>query len=138
MVAPSDVPVDLIDTAFRARHGDAAALSALQSFAVWRQRALTLEQDEARKVETLFWMWRVLDAATVGRVCDVAHDDTKEDRAACKLCTRRRMVGAVVGALTKRWGVAVESQTPLDFFAARKVAALVTRRDDLPDAWRAL
>lgn len=139
MRAPQDMPVDLAETAFKARRGDAPALGAMQSFAKWREAALILEQGEARKVETLCWLWRALDAATVGRVCDVAHEDTLEARRECTLCVRKRMIATCCGALAKWWGVELASAAPLGFADAREVASKVTRRiEDLPEAWRAL
>lgn len=124
-MCPENTPGDLPFAVSRARGGDAQSLALLQEWAKWRLELLTLEQLEAAKVETLFGFWRVFERALNGPI-DGAEVVTK-------------MRNTVVAALVKWWGVELESPHPLDFAAARKVAARVTRRlHDLPDAWRAL
>ena len=116
---PADAPPDIAEAMRRARNGDRASEQACATFAAWRFSVLQLEQDEAQKVETLFWLWRTF----------LSSPDPVHVSAAVPLV---RMV------LKNAWGIALTEHPP-DFATARKIASVTTRRiEDLPAAWRAL
>ncbi len=91
---------------------------ALLRFAEWRFDVLQLEQQEAQKVETLFWMWRTFAASA----------DPEHATLAVPLVRR---------VLERAWGCTELPEEPLDFAAARKLASRITRRPDLAAEWRA-
>lgn len=116
---PDGLPSDLSDAMRSARNGGREYMAPCLAFAEWRFSVLALEQAEAQKVETLFWLWRTFAAS---------HDATH----------REDGVALVKVILARAWGVDMPLG-PLGFAEARRVASRVTRRlEVLPMAWRAL